>query len=146
MQAHDNTFPPAAKWCEALSPYLEAPEDLTCPEAPTEAPAYAYNAALSGLPRSALKGAIGRLVVFFESDVSGCAAGGPELMTRRPRHYGRYELIVFADGHFHLYFMRKNPPADALRWSPVVSKGPCQSASKTDPPSAANIDPPRVVV
>ena len=111
-------FPSPENWSNRLSEYgeyYEGETTLRCQEATDpKRPAYAYNSALSGLKSTAV-GDTSQLVAFFESDVGRDAAGGPELLPERSRHYGG-DNVGFVDGHVRSY-KRPHPLWRGEEWS-----------------------------
>ena len=97
MYATDyDRYPPAERWSEALSDYLDGDDVYPCPEAvPTFA--YAYNGTLDRAQPDAVP-APDRSISIFESDVGRDAHGGIELLPRVPRHR-RGDNFGFVDGH-----------------------------------------------
>ncbi len=95
---HDDALPPSADWVGALAGYVENLDDLlVSPFAPEAGRGYAMNGSLDGATISGV-GAPHRTVLFFEAVPDRAAAGGPELLPRRPRHRWGY-AIIFVDGH-----------------------------------------------
>lgn len=118
-QDHDNRFPPADHWSEAIAPYVpKAPTDRAspnpfhCPSTSTPG-SYRMNAALSGLRMENLD-APADIVLFFDADTpTRSFAGGPPDVAWQ-RHSG-VANVAYADGHVKYV----NPYVRSrLRWSP----------------------------
>ncbi len=107
---NDQRFPPATTWSDAMLPHVEGKQGFLCPEAPGIRSAFAYNAAVSSAMYGSVTDAY-RLVTIFESDRGWNAAGGPELLTDEPRHFGGDDL-GFADGHAAWHSRAKVVPND----------------------------------
>ncbi len=130
---HD-VLPSADCWSDLLLPYVADRKDFVCLAAPKLRSGYAYNRALAGRRLSALENAK-HLIAFYESDQGWNAAGGPELLTRRPRH-GLHNKVLDLYGsvaggamwHRRLDALspeeRKRyagyPPPAELEWKPEV--------------------------
>jgi len=96
---YDETFPPADAWADCLLPYLPPGQmgAFLCPAAAgTQECSYAFSAALGGAKVASVNRP-GTVVMLYESDGGWNAAGGPELLPEKPRHFGG-ERYVFADG------------------------------------------------
>jgi hypothetical protein len=118
---YDGTFPPAARWSEAVSPYLSGQKLFHCPAAANRlSSTYAYNGSLAALSPRELQGSRGRLVVVFESDAGWDACGGVELLPRIPRHYGG-DTYGVADGA--AFWVSRQQRGD-LEWEPVLKEKP----------------------
>lgn len=132
---NDSALPLASRWCDNVSPYLERPRDLVCPEATDLRCGYAYNARLSGARRDTI-GDPGSTILIFESDAGWNAAGGRELLPRRPRHtYGsdNYALLsgrsvpVFRKHHRpeaggdEVWSKQSASEANWMQWQPVTT-------------------------
>ncbi len=98
----DDRFPVANEWCDSLRGYVrpaiqelypQYPADtlghggrpFVCPSAPEVRCGYALNSKLSAVKVNALDDPQDT-IVFFESDAGWNGAGGPDLLTTRPRH------------------------------------------------------------
>jgi hypothetical protein len=115
MYAEDyGRFPPTGGWCDRLLPYVGGREAFRCPSPwSNRASAYALNAAVAGMPYDhEAADHMNGLILVFESDHGWNAAGGPELLPRRPRHQGG-DVYGIVDGEY--------APPDHLRgaaWVP----------------------------
>jgi len=109
---HNDHFPPAATWCDALRPIAGSERVFQCPAAdPNQRCHYGYNARLDGVDE---KTANPDTVLFFEIEGGWNVSGGPELMLHKSRH-GRTYVVAFADGSV------QQMSADrlaTLRWNP----------------------------
>jgi hypothetical protein len=95
---HDNRFPPADRWCDALYPtYITSRSGFVCPARPDLASGYAMNARLGGLDVRTLAHE-DRTILLFESDRGRNASGGPEAVTRTPRHEHGMVYYLALDG------------------------------------------------
>jgi prepilin-type processing-associated H-X9-DG protein len=111
-QEHQNHFPPAATWCDALKTEVGSDKVFLCPTAhPEDRCDYAYNSQLDGMD---VKDINPRTVLFFEADPGWNISGGAEQM-RMPSRHGRTYVVVFADGHVEQLTSARL--AD-LRWNP----------------------------
>jgi prepilin-type processing-associated H-X9-DG protein len=112
--AHENTLPPAATWCDAIKSYTGLENVFHCPAVDTSANSrcdYAFNAKLDGLKVSAVNP---QTVLIFESDGGWNASGGPDsLVSRHINH--RDSVVAFADGHVEIVSRSR---LDSLRWDP----------------------------
>jgi prepilin-type processing-associated H-X9-DG protein len=111
MYSSDNkdTFPVAAKWCDAINSYVGTPRVFVCPTQPTARCSYAFNTKLAGLTEDKVNP---QTVLIFESDAGWNGAGGAELAV--PHHKPRLN-VAFADGHVELVAAEK---LKDLRWEP----------------------------
>lgn len=112
-QDHDGQYPPPDTWCDTLHSAgpLANPKVLVCPARKAARSGYAFNARLRGQQ----VGKVDSLtVLFFESDAGWNAAGGPELVVRKPRHGGMV-IVGLVDGS-----VRQVRPEEIgrLRWNP----------------------------
>lgn len=95
---HHDSLPPPADWVGALARYVEDIEDLKVSPFATELGlGYAMNGSLDGVTLGGVA-VPHRTVLFFEAVPGRSAAGGPDLLPRRPRHRWGY-AIIFVDGH-----------------------------------------------
>ena len=94
---HDNQYPPADNWVQALLDQGVIVEQLlVSPFAMEDGRAFAMNAKLGGV-RVADIADPARTVLFFECAAQSPLAGGRELFPTQPRSPGGY-VVVFADG------------------------------------------------
>jgi prepilin-type processing-associated H-X9-DG protein len=115
----DDTFPPAADWCDTLMAYVKNPAVYQCPQhAGDAACSYAYNASLERGDCAALADDTNTVVV-FESDVGWNAIGGPELLPDDARHYVG-DNYGFADGHAQWLRRAWRGPEDSEVWLKAV--------------------------
>lgn len=111
---HNNHFPPAATWCDAISTNVGQPTAFMRPNGdPASKCGYAFNAALGDKDENQVNPTT---VMIFESDTGWNANGGAELM--RPAGYGNRAhaaVVAYADGSVHVI-----PQAQVsnLRWNP----------------------------
>jgi hypothetical protein len=146
---HDSLFPPAGGWGDLVSAYVDGERAFQCPEAPYLSSAYAYNAALASQSANSYSDS-DNIVLIFESDGGWNAAGGPELLPDRPRHYrytgsGSVDIYGFVSGEARRFARRqidvdeegeptwaKAPEADWVIWEPVLREG----EGEREPPEA----------
>ena len=93
-QDHDETFPPASRWEDALSPYQKTP--LGCPDARTQG-GYAMNRAASSRSQKKIE-APAELILLFEADTPTRSFAGNASNLAKTRH-GSAPTFLFADGH-----------------------------------------------
>jgi len=111
-QDHQNHFPPAATWCDALKPEVNADKVFKCPAGNiNDRCDYGYNSQLDGLEE---KNIDPNTVLFFECDPGWNVSGGADLMLRPSRH-GRTYVVAFADGHVEQLTAAR---LAELRWNP----------------------------
>jgi prepilin-type processing-associated H-X9-DG protein len=109
---HNNQFPPAETWCNAISVSIQSSKVFKCPAATAISQCdYAFNARLSGVDETKL---MPDTVVLFEADGGWNAHGGPGLMINHTRH-PKFINIGFADGHVEAVAVTN---LDTLRWNP----------------------------
>jgi len=118
---HNDQFPPAATWCDAILPDAGGATKLfQCPAADgSQRPAangskrcdYAFNTKLSGKDEKQING---NTVLFFETDGGWNVSGGPELMLKQSRH-GQTFVVGFADGSVQ---QLTQSGLATLRWAP----------------------------
>ncbi len=113
--ANGGALPDGGAWSDEVAHYVGDRQAFTCPVLSGARCAYAFNARLSRVNRSALIGP-GRVVMIFESDRGRNATGGPELLPVKPRWIGG-DNYAFADGHV-AWFPRSK--AGHLRWQPLL--------------------------
>jgi hypothetical protein len=108
-----DTYPPAAQWCDSLKTYAMSPAVYQCPAAPDLKSGYAFNGALGGQPEGMIRSS-DETACLFESDGGWNAHGGREAMITKPRHMGAV-TVGFVNGR-----VRAVPPGSegSIRWSP----------------------------
>ena len=111
---HNNHFPPAATWCDAISKNVGQPTAFMRPNgAPASKCGYAFNAALGDKDENQVNPTT---VMIFESDMGWNANGGAELM--RTAGYGsraHFAVVAYADGSVQ---MIPQAQLSNLRWNP----------------------------
>jgi len=109
---HNNQFPPAATWCDAIKMSVGSEKVFKCPAASSGSRCdYAFNTKLDGLDESKVSP---QTVMIFEADSGWNANGGPELMIGKPRH-ARMFVVAFADGSVR---QLRESQLNTLRWDP----------------------------
>lgn len=109
---HENHFPPAATWGDAIKPEVPNEKTFKCPAANrNDRCDYAFNSQLGGMNTENVNG---DTVLFFETDDSWNANGGKELLNEKWRH-GRLCVVAFADGHVEQVSSQR---FSQLRWNP----------------------------
>jgi len=126
---NDDRFPPSSGWGDRLSDYVKSRDVHRCEKADEPAVGFAYNASLSGASLADIADP-SQVVVIFEGERGWNAAGGPELLSDEPRHFGG-DNYGFADGHVEWIKRKKlpdgtwakEPEADWVIWEPVFREG-----------------------
>jgi hypothetical protein len=109
---HNNQFPPATNWCDAIRQEVAMPKVFQCPAARSDARChYAFNARLSGLEEGKVAP---ETVMIFECEGGWNVSGGPELALTKPRH-GRVVFVALADGSVQQVTENR---LKQLRWEP----------------------------
>ena len=109
---HNNQFPPAATWCDAIKTSVGSEKTFKCVAANSSIRCdYAFNAKLDGLDESKVNPTT---VLIFEADGGWNANGGSELMIGSPRH-ARMFVVAFADGSVQ---QLRESQLNTLRWDP----------------------------
>jgi type II secretory pathway pseudopilin PulG len=112
FHADNDQLPDAAKWSDALLPFVGNDKQIfispTDPDA--DGSSYAFNKNLSGVKLETLRAAA-RTVVFFESDLGWNGAGDRDDAFTFNENY----LIGFADGHVESV---PEEDLDKLNWTP----------------------------
>jgi prepilin-type processing-associated H-X9-DG protein len=110
---HNDRFPPAATWCDAIKPSLGSSDTVFhCSTGNMrDGSTYAFNSKLDGKETSKVPG---DTVMIFEGTGGWNQSGGPELMVTQPRH-GRSYNIAFADGSVQTVTEMR---LKTLRWEP----------------------------
>ncbi len=109
---HQDQFPPAATWCDAIQSYVGAAGVFKCPAGdPVKQSHYAFNAQLDGRDTSKVAP---ETVMIFEADDGWNVSGGPDRRLGRSRHGGLF-VVALADGS-----VQQVSPArlKELRWEP----------------------------
>jgi hypothetical protein len=108
----NESLPDAAKWSDALLPFVGNDKEvfISSADPDAEGSSYAYNKSLSGMKLDDLQ-AVARTVVFFESDLGWNGAGGIDDAIA----LGDGFLIGFADGHVERV---SGEALDKLNWTP----------------------------
>jgi hypothetical protein len=109
---HNDHFPPATTWCDAIKPQVLSDRVFRCPAGdPGKRCHYAYNARLDNMQERNIDP---ETVLFFETDGGWNVSGGPELLLPSPRH-GQTYVVAFVDGS-----VRQMTAAQMthLRWNP----------------------------
>ncbi len=108
----NESLPDAAKWGDALLPYVDNEKQvfISSADPDAEGSSYAYNKSLSGVKLDDLQAAA-RTVVFFESDLGWNGAGDIDDAIA----LGDGFLIAFADGHVERV---SGEDLDKLNWTP----------------------------
>jgi hypothetical protein len=88
-------YPRAATWSDDMREYFGNAKVLHCLERYDLRCGYAFSQALSGLRPDQVTTDPFKTVAFFDSDRGWNAAGGPELLPRKPRHLGS-DIYIFA--------------------------------------------------
>jgi len=116
-------LPPAAHWTQALRCYIHDP--AVWKEPLTGKPGYALNAAIVGRRADSFAADPADVVAVFESDRGADAAGGPELLSRQPRHYGGVH-VAYLDGRCKwVYIPHTEKVQDlGLTWDPDAPPSP----------------------
>ena len=103
-------LPDAAKWSDALLPYVDNEKQVFISSVDPDSSSYAFNKNLSGMKLDDLQ-AVARTVVFFESDLGWNGAGGIDDAIALDDGF----LIGFADGHVERV---SGEDLDKLNWTP----------------------------
>ena len=103
-------MPDAAKWSDALLPYVDNEKQVFISSVDPDGSSYAFNKNLSGMKLDDLP-AVARTVVFFESDLGWNGAGGIDDAIALEDGF----LIGFADGHVERV---SGEDLDKLNWTP----------------------------
>jgi len=108
----NESLPDAAKWSDALLPFVGNDKQvfISSADPAADGSSYAFNKNLSGMKLDDLQ-AVARTVVFFESDLGWNGAGGIDDAIA----LGDGFLIGFADGHVERV---SGEDLDKLNWTP----------------------------
>jgi prepilin-type processing-associated H-X9-DG protein len=109
--SHNDQFPPAASWCDAIQGGTGSTKVFQCPTEPGRLSAYAFNAKLDGKKESEINP---QTVLLFESDAGWNGSGGPGEL-KPHQHSSRSVNVALADGS-----VQSIPRAQlsTLRWDP----------------------------
>ena len=111
---HNDTFPPAATWCDVIQTNIGSSKVFQCPSGAEGGRShYAFNAKLAGWETKKIRNPAAT-VLFFEADGGWNLSGGRELMLKAPRHR-RVFVVGFVDGHVE---MVSESRLNNLRWEP----------------------------
>jgi len=109
---HNNRFPPANTWCDAIKSAAGTEKVFKCPAVNGDSRCdYAFNAKLDGMEANQINPLT---VMIFEADGGWDAHGGPELAAPQ-RHHGKSMIVAFADGHVEVVSASR---LSSLRWNP----------------------------
>lgn len=114
---HNNRFPNAATWSDAVKPSISNEKVFQCPAAEDKSIAcnYAFNRRLNGREMNQVDP---HTVMLFESDAGWNANGGMELLANPPHHRmsrGADIVVAFVDGSVQIIPISR---LDQLRWNP----------------------------
>jgi prepilin-type processing-associated H-X9-DG protein len=111
---HEETLPPADKWCDMVVPYLgKSMATFHCPAEPGDGCSYSFNAALSNQKLPKPNRASKTVLVFSSADGWNRSAGEDQLAPHR--HEGRMCTVGFADGRVEV---ARSDPIHAWIWKP----------------------------
>jgi len=123
---YDQTYPPDAKWTDAVSPYVGDTAIYKCPnnQALLSECSYSLNAGLSASPISSIS-VPGETVELFEADDGWNHTGGADMV----RSCNRMALmgeshICFSDGHVKILPIRRIRNSPAVIWNVTPLKTP----------------------
>lgn len=108
---HDGKCPPAATWCDDVTPFLSRPDVLKCPRRSGDRSGFALNGSIAGRTMSAIPP---DTILLFESARGWNAAGDASLLPGSASHGGKF-TFGFADGSIRE--VTKEELQD-LRWEP----------------------------
>ena len=108
---HNDQFPPAATWCDAIQTNVGSAKVFECPTEPGRRCAYAFNAKLDGKKDSEINP---QTVMLFESDAGWNGSGGAGDL-KPHRHSSRSVNLALADGSV-MQVARSR--LNTLRWEP----------------------------
>lgn len=108
---NEGKCPPAASWCDDITPFLKSPEVLRCPRRSGDRSGFALNARIAGRTMSAIPP---DTILLFESARGWNAAGDASLLPDSSSHGDKFTL-GFADGS-----IREVPKSELpdMRWEP----------------------------
>jgi prepilin-type processing-associated H-X9-DG protein len=108
---HNDQFPPAATWCDAIQGSVGSPKVFQCPSEPGRRCAYAFNAKLDGKKEGEIDP---QTVLLYESDAGWNGTGGAENL-KPHKHSNRTVNVAFADGSVQ---QLPRSRLGTLRWDP----------------------------
>ena len=109
---HQNHFPAATNWCDALKSYVTSEKTFKCPAANAlDRCDYGFNSRLDGVDMTQVNS---NTVLFFETEDGWDVSGGPELLLTQSRH-AHLIVVAFADGHVEVIAPLR---LSSLRWNP----------------------------
>jgi prepilin-type processing-associated H-X9-DG protein len=112
LAAHQDRYPAATNWCDAIQSYIGTTNAFRCPRDFSGGRcSYAFNAQLAGVEAGKVSP---EAVVIFEAGSGWNLFGSHGLMLAKPRH-GQVVVVAFADGHV------EQVPASRLsklQWNP----------------------------
>ena len=108
---HNDQFPPAATWCDALQGGAGSPKVFQCPSEPERRCSYAFNAKLDGKKDSEINP---QTVLLFESDAGWNGTGDADNL-KPHSHSGRIVIVALADG---AVMQIPRSKLGTLRWEP----------------------------
>jgi len=108
---HNDRFPPAATWCDAIQGSVGSPRVFQCPSEPGARCAYAFNAKLNGKKEGEIDP---ETVLLYESDAGWNGTGGAENL-KPHKHSSHTVNVAFADGSVR---QLARSQLGTLRWDP----------------------------
>lgn len=108
---HNDQFPPAATWCDAIQGSVGSPKVFQCPSEPGRRCAYAFNAKLDGKKVGEIDP---QTVLLYESDAGWNGTGGADNL-KPHKHSSRTVNVAFADGSVQ---QLPRSRLATLRWEP----------------------------
>ena len=97
-QDHDEVFPRADNWCDAISPYMKNDEIFKCPSDPEHDYGYAFNRNLSGKRLGEIRRPAETVLIFDSTAGKKNAADTGQSWPAGGRHNGGNNC-AWADGH-----------------------------------------------
>jgi hypothetical protein len=108
---HNDQFPPAATWCDAILINVGSPKVFECPAESGRRCAYAFNVKLNGKKEAEINP---QTVLLFESDAGWNGSGGPGDL-KPHQHSSRTVNVALADG---AVMQIPRAQLSTLRWEP----------------------------
>jgi hypothetical protein len=108
---HNDQFPPAATWCDAIQGGTGSTKVFQCPTVPGRRCAYVFNAKLNGKKENEINP---QTVLLFEGDTGWNSSGGPGEI-RPHQHSSRTVSVALADGSVQSI---PRSQLGTLRWDP----------------------------